>query len=428
MGGTTSGLIGGTLVVWFFPIRVRSMPHGTIVTAEGQPELFARVTKAALSAGLAVPDEVYLTQSVGVEVRQMGGFAGFGGKTVLEIGLPLLYFLNVSEFDAVLMHAFAHIGRSMPLSSWLFRAHSRMSEISVEEWRDWMFGIFPSAYVWYARVFVRMTQPAIRIQTREADEIAAKVAGSDTYVHALKVIDQHARPFHTFLCRDVYRAVKDGYHPSMMEGYRLFRESGNGEFEEQSWNPQDTNLPLDERVRAIEQLPAGKGADETPAIALLRDAWLCERLMLCFSIMYSEKKLTPIRWKDVTDWVIIPGWYETCRYFGGRLSNFTLSDLPAITADLKAFEKAADLPVTPWRPWSPQWSKDLLTAALGTALRGAGWRIQYSPGYIRLRRGAATIDPRQVVEELSASKLSALEWQDMLERYELNPSMPLAVA
>lgn len=421
VNGTLWGMMCGWFLSCFIPVRVRSAEDGTLITAAGQPELFGRIAKLALSLGQPVPEEIYLTCWVTTEFRQMGGFVGFGGKPVLHIGLPLLYFLNVSELDAALAQAFAYVRGDLPLSSWLFRARSRMDEIAGVEWRD----IFPSAFVWYAKAFVRLTRPIHFILNREGDELAARTVGSRICAQALNTMDRQAKPFHTFLRRDVLRAVANGYHPSMMEGYRLYSRFAHGEPEE-SANPDFRDLPLEQRLRSIERLPAGKPADETPAISLLREALACERLVLRGSVRYSDGALVPITWRDMTNRVVLPAWYKACREFGPNLCNFKLADLPAIAADLDSFPRTAQLPNR--RHWSPRLSKDLLTYALGNAIRNAGWQIHYSPGCVRLRRGASTIDPWQIVEDLSAAKFTAGEWRDMLDRYELNPDMPLAVA
>ena len=68
----------------------------------------------------------------------------------------------------------------------------------------------------------------------------------------------------------------------------------------------------------------------------------------------------------------------------------------------------------------------ILRAALGCALLREGWQIDHGPGYLWMRRGDATLNPSELIEEIRSTEFTQEKWREMLTRYQLDPAISLA--
>lgn len=89
------------LLASLLPRRTYSLVPGPKLDAADHPGLAAEIEKLAVDLGTEAPDAIYLTAHAGAAVYQVGGRLGFGGRRVLELGLPLLARLEVSELRGV---------------------------------------------------------------------------------------------------------------------------------------------------------------------------------------------------------------------------------------------------------------------------------------------------------------------------------------
>jgi Zn-dependent protease with chaperone function len=95
------------------------------VTAKGQPELFEFLNQLAKDTGAPRPHRVFLSPRVNAAVFYDLSILNliFPSKKNLDIGLPLVNVLTISEFKAVLAHEFGHFAqRSMAVGRWVYVA------------------------------------------------------------------------------------------------------------------------------------------------------------------------------------------------------------------------------------------------------------------------------------------------------------------
>ena len=177
---------------------------------EEQPKLFAFLYRLADEAGAPRPHRVYLSARVNAAVFYDLSVLNllFPSRKNLEIGLPLVNILTLSEFKAVLAHEFGHFAqRSMAIGSWVYIAQQIASHIITKRdaldkllrvlskfdlriaWIGWLLSLI----VWSIRSLLdtlfRLVVLAQRALSRQmefqADLVAVSLTGSDELVHAL---------------------------------------------------------------------------------------------------------------------------------------------------------------------------------------------------------------------------------------------------
>ena len=182
----------------------------TEITAAEQPRLFAFLYRLADEARAPRPAKVYMSSRVNAAVFYDLSLLNFflPSKKNLEIGLPLLNVLSVSEFKAVLAHEFGHFAqRSMAVGRWVYLAQQIAAHIVAKRdgldrfleglsrtdvriaWIGWLFSLL----VWSIRSVVdtlfRLVVLADRALSREmefqADRVSVSLAGSDALIDAL---------------------------------------------------------------------------------------------------------------------------------------------------------------------------------------------------------------------------------------------------
>lgn len=178
--------------------------------AADQPRLFEFIYRLADEAGAPRPAHVYLSAKVNAAVFYDLSILNliFPSRKNLEIGLPLVNVLNLSEFKAVLAHEFGHFAqRSMAIGSWVYIAQQIASQIihrrdaldkllvgiSRTDVRIAWIGWLLSVIVWSIRSLMdsllRLVVLAQRSLSRQmefqADLVAVSLTGSDEIVNAL---------------------------------------------------------------------------------------------------------------------------------------------------------------------------------------------------------------------------------------------------
>lgn len=178
--------------------------------AADQPRLFEFLYRLADEAGAPRPAHVYLSARVNAAVFYDLSILNllFPSRKNLEIGLPLVNVLNLSELKAVLAHEFGHFAqRSMAIGSWVYIAQQIASQIihrrdaldkfltgiSRTDLRIAWVGWLLSLIVWSIRSLMdsllRLVVLAQRSLSRQmefhADLVAVSLTGSDEIVNAL---------------------------------------------------------------------------------------------------------------------------------------------------------------------------------------------------------------------------------------------------
>jgi len=180
------------------------------VTAQSEPQLFRFLFRLADETGAPRPHRVFLSPRVNAcvfyDLSLLNFF--FPSKKNLEIGLPLVNALTVSELKAVLAHEFGHFAqRSMALGNWVYIAQQIAAHIIAKrdaldnflrflsnvDLRVAWFGWILRLIVWSLRAtmetifnLVLLAQRALsREMEFQADLVAVSVTGSDALIHAL---------------------------------------------------------------------------------------------------------------------------------------------------------------------------------------------------------------------------------------------------
>ena len=180
------------------------------ITAAEHPRLFAFLHRLADEARAPRPARVYVSSRVNAAVFYDLSLLNFffPSKKNLEIGLPLVNVLTVSEFKAVLAHEFGHFAqRSMAVGRWVYLAQQIAAHVVAKRdrldrfleglsrtdiriaWVGWLFSLL----VWSIRSVVdslfRIVVLADRALSREmefqADRVSVSLAGSDALIEAL---------------------------------------------------------------------------------------------------------------------------------------------------------------------------------------------------------------------------------------------------
>lgn len=193
-----------------FFIRKGNAPDDVEITAAEQPQLFSFLNRLADDAGAPRASRVYLSARVNAAVFYDLSILNFffPSKKNLEIGLPLVNTLTLSELKAVLAHEFGHFAqRSMAIGSWIYIAQQVAAHIIAKRdaldkflkfisnidlriaWVGWLLSLI----VWSIRSLtdslfrlVMLAQRALSRQMEfQADLVAVSLTGSDELIHAL---------------------------------------------------------------------------------------------------------------------------------------------------------------------------------------------------------------------------------------------------
>lgn len=208
--GTLSGFFGVFLLKALFFIKKADLEGLTEVSQADHPRLFEFIYRLADEAGAPRPYKIYLSSRVNASVFYNVSFLGLFIPTRknLEIGLPLVNVLNLSEFKGVIAHEFGHFAqRSMAVGTWVYvgqqvaqhivghrdvldRFISGLSRFDLRiAWVGWIM----SLVVWAIRSLIdtlfRGVVLAERALSREmefqADKVSVATSGSDALISAL---------------------------------------------------------------------------------------------------------------------------------------------------------------------------------------------------------------------------------------------------
>jgi heat shock protein HtpX len=232
-------------------------PPGPLLDEATEPRLFALVRYIAEVTRQAMPSEIYLLGQANAFVAQRGGVMGVGSRRVMGIGLPLLQAMPLAEVRSVVAHEFGHYTASdVALSPWIHATRSAIAR-SVATIDDSIVG---RPFVWYSRMFMRLTAMISKRQEFVADLVSARVAGADVAARALQRVSEIAPAYAMYSQTEVMPVLRAGFMPPIHEGFHYFlksdryrqlviqaRASANDEPEA---DESDTHPPLPERLRA----------------------------------------------------------------------------------------------------------------------------------------------------------------------------------
>ena len=422
-------ILGGLI-----PSRNKFEEPGPRLAEDEQPELHELVREVAAATGQEPPADVYLAADVNAAVTDTGGLLGSGGRRVMIVGLPLLDVLTVGQLRAVLAHEFGHYyGGDTRLGPWFFRTYDAIARTVTN--LEAAESMWQKPFELYGEFFLRRSSAIKRQQEFMADELAAKAAGKQAAVECLQRISAAAPAYDHYWESEVVPVLGAGSRAPLLEGFRGFRsvervreamdESVRAELESTETDPYSTHPSLPERLAALEKLPdderGATSGDERPALSLLRDPERAERDLLraLFGDETADAEL--LRWDDVPQRVIVPGWREMMDRNRPALAGITVGGIPDVAlSGLPEFGRG--LPLPPGIP--PEAAAQLpggvyaeigaaaLDVALGLALHEAGWAVHAPVGEpVVLRRDGQTLEPFGTAEALASGELTRDRWR-----------------
>jgi Zn-dependent protease with chaperone function len=420
-------LLGAAVILWaIVPRPDRFAAPGPALTPADQPRLWDTIRAVATATGQAPPAHIYLVLDPNAWVAHRGGVLGVGSRRVMGLGLPLLQVLTVHDFRAVLAHEFGHYrGGDTLLGPWVYKTSAAI-ERTIQGLAQHS-SILHEPFLWYGRLFLRMTHAVSRRQELNADVLAARVVGARPLVEGLKKIQGVAPAFATYWTTEVVPVLEAGFRPPIAEGFRRFLAAGGiatqvAQILERALrdpvaaDPSDTHPPLRERIRALEALPDGDPLGDDPmATTLLDDVPALERDLLARIVPDGRAAtLTWVSWEDVARRVYVLRWRQLVRRHARHFQGPTFHMLPERATAL--VEALANTHEARWEDGGSAELRrrrgiEMLAVAMAEALTRAGWGVETQLGEpLILRRGSATFDPFAAVHDLTAGQIESSAW------------------
>ncbi|WP_084134233.1 M48 family metalloprotease [Actinopolyspora erythraea] len=251
--------------------------RGVVVDGESQPQLWRRLRKVAETAEAARPDELRVTCEPALRWRERTRLLGLlRRESHLELGLPLLAGLTVTELSALLA---GEIGRADGGGPDALANRIRTAVIAAE--RDMIGGPTKWLFSGYATLFRRITAPLARGRIMRGDAVAVRMAGKRTTMAALRKQVGLELGWEDYSAEYLSMATRVERTPEVLPGFRAFlehqeRKHGLAERAKESIaaeEPADAALPtvaqrLDVLRRATHE---PEETDDRPALALIRE-------------------------------------------------------------------------------------------------------------------------------------------------------------
>jgi heat shock protein HtpX len=415
-------IAGGVTILWSILPRIDTfVPPGPLVSQGEEPALFDVLRGIASATNQDMPREVYLMNDVNAFVAQRGGIMGIGSRRVMGLGLPLMQALTVQEFKAVLAHEFGHYhSGDVALGPLIHKTRAAI----VRTVTTVSGSVLRELFLWYAKLFLRITEAVSRRQEYIADELASRVAGAGAMIAGLRKTHAAASAFGTYLGSEVAPVLGAGYVPPVSEGFARFLEAppiASGvqavlrkAEAEGSTDLYDSHPCLKDRVTALGHLPQTRGGDSRPATALLANLAQWERrLLAAVSNENWVRGLKAVEWDRVVESVYVPNWRAMVKQYGRHVKDLRAGALPLPRTELARIgglleREGEDLA----RDARIQRTIELLGASLSLALLDAGWTAESAPGEeIVLRREGQEIRPGGDIARMDAGVLKAEAWR-----------------
>jgi heat shock protein HtpX len=405
------------IAISIVPRPSRFAPPGPLLNPAGQPRLFATLEEVARAVGEPMPAEVYITPEMNAGVLQRGR------RRVMVLGLPLMQIMSVSQMRAVLAHEFGHYhSGDTRLGPWVYRTRETIERTLRTVSRQGALLQLP--FLWYGRLFLRVSQGVSRQQEFAADQLAARTVGAKPMIDGLRNLAQGAIAFDAYWRQEVVPLVEAGFQPPLAEGFTHFlgepaimkevAEAAGKRLAEVRTDPYDSHPPDAERIAALEALPAGRDYGNEPAAVSLVDGVEMIDSVILLGILKPGLQLRSISWAETGTLALLPGLRERVGRQAALVGNYTVGWVPELLkyADKLGLSeaKAAGASVGPEQARSL--GVGLAGAALANALAQNGWTAESLPGRpIVMRHGDAVLEPFVEVNRLARGEVDADTWQ-----------------
>lgn len=227
------GIVIGIVGLWAFIVAVgvylvkplflfpkREHNYGREIRREDSPKLYDLIMETAVAVGVKKPKHIYVNHDVNACVFFNTGFWNifFPVRKNLAIGLGLFSSTNVEEVKSIIAHEFGHFAQgSMRVGSVLYVANKVITDLAYRRdkldslmlrWclEDGIWGFWGKATQSVVIKFRNLVDSLFRSQQRnymklsrqmeyDADAVACRLVGKETFVSALCKIQQNAKAF-----------------------------------------------------------------------------------------------------------------------------------------------------------------------------------------------------------------------------------------
>jgi heat shock protein HtpX len=426
-------LIGAVAIIAsIFPRFSRFVPPGPRLVEREQPDLFASIREVAAAMKQPMPDEIYLHFDVNAGVVHRGGFAGVGGRRIMGLGLPLLQALSVAQWRAVIAHELGHYRRGdAKLAPWIY--HTREAIIRTiealpvgtlhlaagSEQLVVKHSLLRLPFVWYGRLFLNLTQPVSRAQEREADRIAAEIAGAQNAIDALLAMHSGTFAFRDYWHSHVVPVLTCGFRPPIASGLTEFMsdegmrktlgEVVSRELGAARSDPYDSHPTLRERVLSLSPQADGVTVTYPLASTLLRDVDALEEDLARHG---GAGELRAIGWCDVPQAVYPLVWQRVVREHNLVLRDLTVSGVPRFIPSLLRLAERLGFAGLP-DVQAASVATYVLGCALAKLLVDERWTFEGSAFHLKfsMTKNGHTISPFLGVEALASGEMTQAAWE-----------------
>ncbi|GAA4889604.1 M48 family metallopeptidase [Saccharopolyspora cebuensis] len=258
-------------------LSTRVDPRGVALRRDEQPQLWKLVSSIADAAGAEPPDEIRVTSEPGIAIVEDTALLGLRTRgRYLEIGMPLLAALTISELRALLAREIGMLGGSGTAVT--ARRCARTVERTVASLTSgpvkWLFG-------GYARAYTAVAAPVSFQLEPGADRLAVRVAGKRAAITALRKRVAIELGWRDYAEEFLSMATTVGHTPDVILGFRAFmdhpaRKPALAERAKQAiaegTDRTDGGPPTRDRIAAMKQLKsADRELDDRPAFGALRE-------------------------------------------------------------------------------------------------------------------------------------------------------------
>lgn len=426
-------VIPAGIILWsIFPRIDKFQPPGLLITSNEYPELFDQIKDIAAKTEQELPAEVYLVPEMSAYVAERGGLLGVGSRRVMGLGLPLLQYITVSQLRAVLAHEFGHYyNKDTKAGIWVYKIRSTIIRTVIGlGGSSWI----RAPFIWYAKMFIRITNAVSRNQEFVADELAARTIGSNHLIDSLKTVHKIGPIFEVYWMTQYAPVIEAGYQPALSDGFVRFMENPkvaqtleeiiSEEMQRKDADPYDTHPSLTERIESVQKLPSDVSeADNRLASSLIGDKKISnlERDILA-ELLRGEKvlPLKPIEWQAIAEIVYVPNWEKSVSNYSEFFTGVTFSTLADFVKSpdklTKRLKEATDGQI-------PQESIDEITVNLAasaatTVLVKQGWQLEdfYPGAEIAFHKDGLVVKPFEMLSKIKFGECLPDSWQKISEQ------------
>ncbi|RKT83800.1 Zn-dependent protease with chaperone function [Saccharopolyspora antimicrobica] len=252
-------------------LRSRVRARGVLLDRSEQPQLWRMANSIAASAEAPEPDEIRITSEPVVVVREDTALLGLRTRTrYLELGLPLLAALNVSELRAAMAREIGRLTGRNRLTVLAYRTSA-----SVERTAAGLTG-GPTKWLFngYARAFTAVAATTAQDLELAADAVAVREAGTRTAVLALRKVVAVEIGWREYAEEYLSMATAIGHAPDVLVGFRNFmaHPARKPRLAERAKQTIAEEPRTRRRIEAMKRIKTGdREVDERPAFAVLKN-------------------------------------------------------------------------------------------------------------------------------------------------------------